>query len=70
MRRIYSVHARGGRTRAEISYSNYPARKAPFEKKAEYTKGYNLRQLGHLAWLIKTRCFPSPSCEGFGVIGN
>jgi len=39
-------------------------------KKAEHTKEFILRQLGHLQLLDKTRRFPSPSHEGFSFVGR
>jgi hypothetical protein len=38
------------------------------QKKSEHTKGYFLRQLGHL--IVKIRHFLSPSHEGFGFVGR
>jgi len=46
----------------EINHGKYDTK-----QKTELTKGIIPRQLGHLC-LLKTRRFPSPSCEGFGFI--
>jgi hypothetical protein len=40
-----------------------------YQKKAELTKGFFLRQLGH-ADSFGTRRFPSPDYSGFGFIGK